>query len=169
MAESSNPATAPTGGPATPPKVLPWLLAYTLGRLVIAAALIGLLWAVGLGGYPALLFGALLSMPVAYFVLQPVRDRFTEALAAVGVARPWALVGLLAAPLAVPPARTVLSGERPDQRRHGGAHPGDRRPAGRGAGPQRLSRLTRGQAPRAGPATPPWRPGGPHCARRAPR
>ena len=84
---SSNPATAPTGGPATPPKVLPWLLAYTLGRLVIAAALIGLLWAVGLGGYPALLFGALLSMPVAYFVLQPVRDRFTEALAARSVAR----------------------------------------------------------------------------------
>ena len=33
-------------------------------------------------------------------------------IAAVGVARPWALVGLLAAPLAVPPARTVLSGER---------------------------------------------------------
>jgi hypothetical protein len=91
MAESNpasgNPATAPTGGPATPPKVLPWLLAYTLGRVVIAAALIGLLWAVGLGGYPALLFGALLSMPVAYFVLQPVRDRFTEALAARSVAR----------------------------------------------------------------------------------
>src|SRR3954447_21809935 len=87
MAESSNPATAPTGGPATPPKVVPWMLAYTLGRVVIAAALIGLLWAVGLGGYPALLFGALLSMPVAYLVLQPVRDRFTEALAARSLAR----------------------------------------------------------------------------------
>ena len=87
MAESTNPAVGPTGGPATPPKVLPWLLAYTLGRLVIAAALVGLLWAVGLGGYPALLFGALLSMPVAYFLLQPVRDRFTEALAARSVAR----------------------------------------------------------------------------------
>ena len=86
MADSSNPI-APTGGPATAPKVLPWMLAYTLGRLVIAAALIGLLWAVGLGGYPALLFGALLSMPVAYFLLQPVRDRFTEALAARSVAR----------------------------------------------------------------------------------
>jgi hypothetical protein len=86
MAESSNPI-APTGGPAAPPKVLPWMLAYTLGRLVIAAALIGLLWAVGLGGYPALLFGALLSMPVAYFLLQPVRDRFTEALAARSVSR----------------------------------------------------------------------------------
>ena len=33
-------------------------------------------------------------------------------IAAVGVARPWALMALLAAPLAVPPARTVLSGER---------------------------------------------------------
>ena len=79
MAENSS---APS-----PPRVLPWMLAYTLGRVVIAAALIGLLWAVGLGGYPALLFGALLSMPVAYFVLQPVRDRFTEALAARSVAR----------------------------------------------------------------------------------
>jgi len=84
MAESSS-ATSPAGG--TAPRVLPWMLAYTLGRVVIAAALIGLLWAVGLGGYPALLFGALLSMPVAYFVLRPVRDRFTEALAARSVAR----------------------------------------------------------------------------------
>src|SRR3954449_12995734 len=87
MAESSTPATAPTGGPATPPRVLPWMLAYTLGRVVIATALIGLLWAVGLGGYPALLFGALLSMPVAYFLLQPVRDKFTAALAARSDAR----------------------------------------------------------------------------------
>ena len=84
MAENSA-AASPTGG--TPPRVLPWGLAYTFGRLVIAAALVGLLWAVGLGGYPALLFGALLSMPVAYFLLQPVRDRFTEALAARSVAR----------------------------------------------------------------------------------
>ena len=86
MAESSNPI-APTGGPASPPKVLPWMLAYTLGRLVIAAALVALLWVLGLPGYPGLLFGALLSMPVAYFVLQPVRDKFTEALAARSVAR----------------------------------------------------------------------------------
>ena len=34
------------------------------------------------------------------------------AVAAVGVSRPWALLGLLAAPLAVPPVRTVLSGGR---------------------------------------------------------
>jgi hypothetical protein len=84
MAENSA-VVSPGGGPS--PRVLPWMLAYTLGRLVIAAALVGLLWAVGLGGYPALLFGALLSMPVAYFLLQPVRDRFTEALAARSVAR----------------------------------------------------------------------------------
>jgi 1,4-dihydroxy-2-naphthoate octaprenyltransferase len=32
--------------------------------------------------------------------------------AAVGIARPWVLITLLAAPLAVPPARTVLSGGR---------------------------------------------------------
>jgi hypothetical protein len=86
MAESSNPI-APTGGPASPPKLLPWTLAYTLGRLAIAAALVALLWVLGLPGYPALLFGTLLSMPVAYFVLQPVRDKFTEALAARSVAR----------------------------------------------------------------------------------
>ncbi|MCW2532637.1 MAG: conserved rane protein of unknown function [Blastococcus sp.] len=90
MAENSPSGqipASPTGGPARPPKVLPWMLAYTFGRLAIAVALIGLLWAVGLGGYPALLFGALLSMPVAYFVLQPVRDKFTEALAARSLAR----------------------------------------------------------------------------------
>jgi hypothetical protein len=80
MAENDPTANDPVTAPA--PRVLPWMLAYTAGRIVIAAALIGLLWAVGLGGYPALLFGALLSMPVAYFVLQPVRDRFTAALAA---------------------------------------------------------------------------------------
>jgi 1,4-dihydroxy-2-naphthoate polyprenyltransferase len=33
-------------------------------------------------------------------------------IAAVGAVRPWALLGLLAVPLAVPPARTVLSGGR---------------------------------------------------------
>ena len=30
----------------------------------------------------------------------------------IGVVRPWALVALAAAPLAVPPARTVLTGGR---------------------------------------------------------
>jgi hypothetical protein len=82
MAESSSVPSSPAGGPAAPPRVAPWLLLYTLGRLVIAAALVALLWLVGLGSFPGLLFGVLLSMPAAYFLLQPVRDRLTEALAA---------------------------------------------------------------------------------------
>jgi uncharacterized protein DUF4229 len=89
MAEqSANPAAAPgdpvgpAGGPAAAPKVLPWALAYTLGRIVIAVALVGLLWSVGLGSFPGVLFGLLLSMPVAYVLLRPVRDKLTEALAA---------------------------------------------------------------------------------------
>jgi membrane protein implicated in regulation of membrane protease activity len=73
---------SPTGGPATPPKVGPWLAVYTLGRLAIAAALVAVLWLVGLGSFPGLLFGLLLSMPASYVLLRPVRDRLTEALAA---------------------------------------------------------------------------------------
>jgi 1,4-dihydroxy-2-naphthoate octaprenyltransferase len=37
------------------------------------------------------------------------------AIAAVGIARPWALLGLLSVPLSVPPVRTVLSGGRGPQ------------------------------------------------------
>ena len=77
----------PTGRPATPPRILPWLLLYTLGRLLVAAVLVALVWVAGLPGFPALLFGVLLSMPVAYLVLRPVRDRLTEAMAARSVAR----------------------------------------------------------------------------------
>ena len=55
----------------------------------------------------------------------------SPSIAAVGVARPWALLGLLAAPLAVPPARTVLSG---------------------GRGPALIARARRA------PACSPWRP-----------
>src|SRR3712207_8642969 len=54
----------PGGGPAAPPRVLPWLLIYTVGRLAIAAALVLVLWLAGLGSFPGLLFGLLLSMPV---------------------------------------------------------------------------------------------------------
>jgi hypothetical protein len=86
MAESSIPS-GPTGRPATPPRILPWLLLYTLGRLLIAVVLVALVWLAGLPGFPALLFGVLLSMPVAYLVLRPVRDRLTEAIAARSVAR----------------------------------------------------------------------------------
>ena len=43
MAERAEPAVpgAPTGGPAAPPKIAPWLVVYTVGRLAIAAALQG--------------------------------------------------------------------------------------------------------------------------------
>ena len=86
MVQSPVPS-APTGGAATPPRIAPWLLLYTLGRLVIAVVLVALIWLVGLPGFPALLFGLLLSMPVAYVLLRPVRDRLTEGLAARNVAR----------------------------------------------------------------------------------
>jgi len=86
MAEQRTPP-GPTGGPATRPRVLPWLVIYTVGRLAIAAALVTLLWLLGLPGFPGLLFGLLLSMPVAYLLLRPSRDRLTEALAARSVAR----------------------------------------------------------------------------------
>ena len=77
-------AGVPGGGtaPAAPPSVLPWFLLYTLGRLAIAAALVGLLWVLGLPGTPGFLFGVLLAMPVSFFVLAPVRTRLTSALVA---------------------------------------------------------------------------------------
>ncbi len=82
MAERTTP-----GGAPTPPRILPWLLLYTLGRLVIAVALIAVIWVAGLPGFPALLFGLLLSMPVAYLLMRPARERLNEALAARSVAR----------------------------------------------------------------------------------
>lgn len=90
MAESTTPGAvpaSPAGGPATPPKVAPWLLLYTLGRVGVAAVLVTVVWVAGLPGLPALLWGVLLSVPVSYFSLRPVRDRLTEALAARSVAR----------------------------------------------------------------------------------
>ncbi len=72
----------PTGEPAARPKVWPWLLLYTGGRLLIAVVLVLILWVAGLGSYAGLLFGVLLSMPVAYFSLRPVRERLNEAIAA---------------------------------------------------------------------------------------
>jgi hypothetical protein len=86
MAESSA-ATSPTGGPATPPKVLPWLLMYTVGRLGIFALLALVLWMAGLDFFSGLLFGLLLSMPVSYFALRFARERLNEALAARSIAR----------------------------------------------------------------------------------
>ena len=87
MAERKATPPGPGGGPARRPKILPWLVIYTVGRLAIAAALVLLLWWAGLGSFPGLLFGLLLSMPVAYLLLRPSRDRLTEALAARSVAR----------------------------------------------------------------------------------
>ena len=79
---------SPTGGPATPPQVLPWLVIYTVGRLGIAALLSLVLWMVGLG----LLLGPAVR-PAAVdagrptSLLRPSRERLTEALAARSVAR----------------------------------------------------------------------------------
>ena len=82
MAEQTG-ATAPVGNAgAGEPKVLPWLLLYTLGRLAIAAALVALLWVLGLPGTPGFLFGVLLAMPVSYLALGRVRQRLTSALVA---------------------------------------------------------------------------------------
>ncbi|UOY00985.1 DUF4229 domain-containing protein [Blastococcus sp. PRF04-17] len=85
-AGGATPAS-PTGGPARPPRIAPWLVIYTIGRFAIAAALVLLLWQIGLAGTPGLLFGVLLSMPVSYVLLRPSRDRLTEAMAARSVAR----------------------------------------------------------------------------------
>jgi hypothetical protein len=72
----------PTGEPAARPKVWPWLVLYTGGRLLIAVVLVLVLWVAGLGSYAGLLFGILLSMPIAYFTLRPVRERLNEAIVA---------------------------------------------------------------------------------------
>ena len=87
MAESNAVPAGPTGGPATPPKILPWLLIYTVGRLAIAAALVLILWLVGLDFWTGLLLGLLLSMPASYFLLRPSRERLNEALVARSVTR----------------------------------------------------------------------------------
>ncbi len=82
MAEQSAVPAGAGSTPAAAPTVLPWLLAYTAARLAIAAALIALLWVLGLPGIPGFLFGVLLAMPVSYLVLRRVRDRLTRALVA---------------------------------------------------------------------------------------
>src|SRR5688572_8157023 len=89
MAENAEPTVpgAPTGGPAAPPRIAPWLVIYTVGRLAIAAALVLLLWWVGLDFWSGALFGLLLSMPVSYLLLRPSRERLTEGLAARSLAR----------------------------------------------------------------------------------
>lgn len=104
MAETTTPG-APTGGPATPPRVAPPLLLYSVGRLLIVAALVAIVWVAGLPGLPALLFGLLLSMPLSYLLLRGVRERLAEALAARSLARRAAKENL----------RARLSGEHDDE------------------------------------------------------
>jgi hypothetical protein len=87
MAENSTVPAGPTGGPATPPRILPWLVIYTVGRLAIAAALVLLLWLAGLDFWSGMLFGLLLSMPVSYLLLRPSRERLNEGLSARVAAR----------------------------------------------------------------------------------
>lgn len=89
MAERAEPALpgAPTGGPAASPRIAPWLVVYTVGRLAIAAALVVLLWLLGLDFWSGALFGLLLSMPVSYLLLRASRERLTEGLAARSLAR----------------------------------------------------------------------------------
>jgi len=74
-------ATSAEGTTGDQPKLVPLFLMYTFGRLAIAAALIALLWWLGLPGTPGFLFGVLLAMPVSFFALAPVRTRLTAALA----------------------------------------------------------------------------------------
>jgi Protein of unknown function (DUF4229) len=103
--ESASKPGGPDGRPASPPKVVPWLLFYTFDRIAIAVILVLVLWWAGVGSYAGLLFGVLLSMPVSYLALRPVRDRLTEALAARSVARRTAKEDL----------RTRLSGSETDE------------------------------------------------------
>ena len=105
MADQPAVPAGPTGGPATPPKVLPWLVIYTIGRLGIWALLTLLLWMLGLDLFSGLLFGLLLSLPVSYLVLRPSRDRLTEALAARSISRRAAKEDM----------RSRLSGEPPSR------------------------------------------------------
>src|SRR3712207_8176482 len=89
MAERAEPTVpgAPTGGPAAPPRIVPLLVIYTVGRLAIADALMLLLWWLGLDFWSGALFGLLLSMPVSYLLLRPSRERLTEGMAASSLAR----------------------------------------------------------------------------------
>ena len=87
MADERAVPAGPSGGPASPPKVLPCLLMYTVGRLGIWAVLTLVLWMLGLDLFSGLLFGLLLSMVVSYFALRFARERLNEALAARSVLR----------------------------------------------------------------------------------
>lgn len=97
--------TGPTGGPAVQPRILPWLLMYTVGRLGIFALLTLILWWAGLDLWSGLLFGLFLSMPVSYFLLRPSRERLSEGLSARRISRKATQADL----------RARLSGDEPDR------------------------------------------------------
>ncbi len=80
MAEQERTPVGPDGRPAVRPRVLPWLVIHTVGRLGVFALLSVLLWMVGLDLWSGLLFGLLLSMPVAYFALRRSREQLSVAL-----------------------------------------------------------------------------------------
>ncbi|MDQ3732804.1 MAG: DUF4229 domain-containing protein [Actinomycetota bacterium] len=56
-------------------------LVYTAARLAIFAVLLAVLWALGLGSFPGILFALLLSTPVAYFLLGKQRGALVSAIA----------------------------------------------------------------------------------------
>lgn len=78
---------AATEQPATAPPLGRLLVLYSLGRIGIMVGIIALFWLVGLPQLPALFLGVLLSMPVAYVLLRPMRDRLTAAMVVRGDAR----------------------------------------------------------------------------------
>lgn len=56
-------------------------LIYTGARLAIFAVLLALLWALGLGSFPGILFALLLSTPASYFLLGKQRGALVGAIA----------------------------------------------------------------------------------------
>ncbi len=56
-------------------------LIYTAARLAIFGVLLAVLWALGLGSFPGILFALLLSMPAAYFLLGRQRQALVSAVA----------------------------------------------------------------------------------------
>lgn len=54
-------------------------LVYTAARIAIFAVLLALLWALGLGSFPGMLFALLLSMPASYFLLGKQREQLAVA------------------------------------------------------------------------------------------
>ena len=86
MAEGGTPES-PAGEAPAPQRLGLWLMIYTVGRIGITVAAVLVLLLLGLPLFPALLFGVLLAMPIAYLLLRPSRNRLTEILATRSAAR----------------------------------------------------------------------------------